>query len=94
MVHLDYVPEMIGSASANVDVIGVLDSPLWMMMDGCTDCGRGVGSGLSVTTILAQNAFQPDHTGAACDAAYPGETWKCFFAEYRLPPEQEVGPRR
>ena len=50
MVHLDYVPEMIGSASANnVDVIGVLDSPLWMMMNGCTDCALTLTLTLTVT---------------------------------------------
>ena len=43
-----------------------------------------------MTTILAQNAFQPAHTGRTCNAAYPGETWKCFFAEYRrTQPEPE-----
>lgn len=79
MVHLDYVPQMIGSASANVDVIGVLDSPLWMMADGYSNS-------LSMTTIEAQLAFRPEHTGRDCAAVYAprDEIWKCFFAEYRL----------
>ena len=30
MVHLDSVPAMLGDAAARVDVLGVLDSPLWL----------------------------------------------------------------
>ena len=52
MVHLDYVPEMIGSASANVDVIGLLDSPLWMTMNGCTDCALTLTLTLTLTLSL------------------------------------------
>ena len=78
MVHLDYVPQMIGGASANVDVIGVLDSPLWMMTDGYSNS-------LSMMTIAAQMNFQPEHAGRDCAAVYGprSEIWKCFFAEYR-----------
>ena len=63
MVHLDYVPQMIGGASANVDVIGVLDSPLWMMTDGYSNS-------LSMMTIRAQMNFQPEHAGRDCAAIY------------------------
>ena len=79
MAHLDYVPQMIGAASANVDVIGVLDSPLWMMTDGYSNS-------LSMMTIKAQLSFRPEIAGRDCAAVYGprDEIWKCFFAEYRL----------
>ena len=83
MVHLDYVPQMLQSASAHVDVVGFLDSPMWLDMDVC--CGESSLS-LPNRTRLVHAYVNTTRLGVECAAAWPlAEQWRCLLAEYRLP---------
>jgi len=82
-VHLDYVHDMLGSAySANVDVVGFLDSTLWI------DMLPHAGSqfiGFGETCRLVQSHANVSHLGEDCKAAFaPEEQWKCIMGHYRL----------
>jgi hypothetical protein len=81
MVHVDDVPEMLGQAAAFVDVVGLLDSSMWIDMPAhnatksFADQCKGVHSYANVT-----------HLGSECAAANPGsDAWKCIMGEYRMP---------
>jgi len=82
MVNLDYVPDMLGSSAANVDVVGFLDSPLWIDMapfkSGVKSFGescRDVYGYANVTRL-----------GHKCAAAFgEAEQWKCIMGQYRMP---------
>jgi len=85
MVHLDYVAEMLGPAAApNVEVLGFLDSPLWI------DMPPYGGSGFVGFATQCQGVFDNfgvNHLGADCVAAHPDirDTWKCIMGQYRMP---------
>ena len=87
MVHLDYVPTMLGpAAAANVDVVGFLDSPFWI--DEAPFAGRTDSSfpGFNVTTKGVFAQANVSHLGKQCAKDYPGaEAWKCLFGQYRMP---------
>ena len=87
MYHLDYVPELLGPiAAASVDVIGLLDSPLWLDMDVCTDCTLpGTVSLPTRTQTVFGWVNATARLGPLCKAALPAaEQWKCLLGEYRL----------
>jgi len=82
MVHIDYVNSMLGAAGANVDVIGLLDSPLWLDIP---PIAAGQVS-LADTTRKVYSYGNVAHLGEECAALYKGpDAWKCLFAQYRLP---------
>ncbi len=97
MVQLDYVPGMLGDASANVDVVGVLDSPLWIDEGQCSECVAHSGDPTARETRLGSVAlpgrverayenFKPTHLGTECAQRFflSSEKYKCFIGEYRL----------
>lgn len=83
MVHLDYVVEMLGPvASANTDVFGFLDSPLYL------DIPAYPGSGFKGFAAECQEVYNfsnAHHLGTACVAAHAAEPWKCLMGQYRMP---------
>lgn len=82
MVHLDYVPEMLGSAASNVDVVGFLDSPAWVEIDPLKSSFPGFPN----ITQSVHSYANVTHLGTACTKAmHPSEQWKCMFGQYRLP---------
>ncbi|CAK0893265.1 unnamed protein product [Prorocentrum cordatum] len=83
MVSLEYVRDMLGPELAQrVDVMGFLDSPLWVDVPpysahfvGFAAMCQGVFSYANVTRL-----------GRRCEAAHPGsDRWKCIMGEYRMP---------
>lgn len=83
MVHLDYVPEMLGArAAAHVTVRGFLDSPLWL--DEAPF--RAGTTSLANTTVAVHGYAEVSHLGTRCAAANPGaDGWRCLFGQYRMP---------
>mmetsp|Transcript_8337 Transcript_8337/g.20608 ORF Transcript_8337/g.20608 Transcript_8337/m.20608 type:complete len:424 (-) Transcript_8337:43-1314(-) len=82
MVHLDYVPDMLGDAAKNVDVVGFLDSPLWVDMDPFKRSFMGFAD-MTKEFFLSANV---EHLGDSCMEAYNvTDHWKCLFGEYRIP---------
>lgn len=81
MVHLDYVPEMLGRAARNVDVVGFLDSPAWVDVDPFVSSFPG----FAYITQHVHSYANVTHLGATCAEAHAGERWKCMFGQYRLP---------
>lgn len=84
MVHLDYVQEMAAAAGAGpIDVLGFLDSPLWVDMEPYPGSGF-IGFGAWCRTIFEY--VNVTHLGAECPRAYAGpEQWKCIMGQYRMP---------
>jgi hypothetical protein len=83
MVHLDYIPEMLGkSAASNVEVVGFLDSPLWLDMPPFnTKTFHGFGADCQGVYSFANVR----HLGEECMAMHSGENaWKCIMGQYRL----------
>merc|ERR1712166_711420 len=81
MVHLDYVPSMLGTAASQVEVVGFMDSPLYL--DIADSSGYYYFGNESSAVFDAQNI---SHTGTACAATYTGtDSWKCIFGQYRIP---------
>lgn len=82
MVHLDYVEEMLGEASKNVDIMGFLDSPLYI------DVPPFAGSfpGFAFENQQVYRFANISHLGSGCEAQYDEMSrWKCIFGEYRMP---------
>eukprot|EP00971_Amphidinium_carterae_P099110 1959720-Amphidinium_carterae.1 len=82
MVHLDFIHTMLGVwTGGEVDVVGFLDSPLWLDMPplqssgfpGFNETCMGVYSYANVTSVPAE-----------CLLAYKGEEWKCIMGQYRM----------
>lgn len=82
MAHLDYVPAMLGSASANVNkIVGFLDSPLWLDREP-------LDGGVSRADVVQQafaNFDLGNRLGSDCAAKHAGEEWKCYMGHYRVP---------
>lgn len=81
MVHLDYVPEMLGSAASNVNVVGFLDSPAWVDVEPFSASFPG----FQYITQHVHSYANVEHLGSECVEAYPTEQWKCMYGQYRLP---------
>eukprot|EP01065_Artemidia_motanka_P047358 TRINITY_DN740_c0_g1_i1.p1 TRINITY_DN740_c0_g1~~TRINITY_DN740_c0_g1_i1.p1 ORF type:complete len:389 (+),score=61.45 TRINITY_DN740_c0_g1_i1:57-1223(+) len=84
MVHLDYVAQMAGpAAAANMDVVGFLDSPLWLDIAPMP----GVSfPGFRAVTQKVHAWANVSHFGTNCSARYQGsDQWKCMFGQYRIP---------
>uniref|UniRef100_A0A7S2VPS0 Uncharacterized protein n=1 Tax=Zooxanthella nutricula TaxID=1333877 RepID=A0A7S2VPS0_9DINO len=85
MVHLDYVRGMLAgggleAAAAGVEVVGLLDSPLWIdvpSFSGAVSLGDRCAGVYSYANI--------SHAGDACTGAHPEEPWKCIMGQYRMP---------
>jgi hypothetical protein len=82
MVHLDYVPEMLGEATDHVEVVGFLDSPLWLDIEplNATEFGGFANQTATVHSVVNARNLDDD-----CVAAYPEDQWKCMLGEYRMP---------
>merc|ERR550532_2578877 len=73
---------MLGSASANVDVVGFLDSPAWIDIKPFVTTFPG----FSYITQQVHSFANVDHLGLECSGKYVGlDAWKCMFGQYRLP---------
>ncbi|CAE7897096.1 notum, partial [Symbiodinium sp. KB8] len=82
MVNLDYMPDILGPAAANVKVIGFLDSPFWL------DMPPYAGSSFIGFNHSCKQVFDMANVtrlGSACAAQYPAEPWKCIMGQYRMP---------
>eukprot|EP00929_Paragymnodinium_shiwhaense_P086710 TRINITY_DN47167_c0_g1_i1.p1 TRINITY_DN47167_c0_g1~~TRINITY_DN47167_c0_g1_i1.p1 ORF type:complete len:412 (+),score=30.80 TRINITY_DN47167_c0_g1_i1:207-1442(+) len=81
MSTLDFVQQILAGEGADVEVLGVLDAPLWLDRQPYRD---------HVVSLPAQTRMIFDLVNASgrvtenCREAFPGEEWKCLFAEYRL----------
>eukprot|EP00440_Ansanella_granifera_P054762 gb/GFBE01059367.1/.p1 GENE.gb/GFBE01059367.1/~~gb/GFBE01059367.1/.p1 ORF type:complete len:400 (+),score=85.60 gb/GFBE01059367.1/:1-1200(+) len=84
MVHLDFVPSMLGDAANNVEVFGFLDSPLYVDMPPYGGLGTNF-PGLAAVTEKVHSFANVAHLGEECAAAYQDAPWKCMFGEYRMP---------
>jgi len=84
MVHLDYVPEMLGpKAAENVKVVGFLDSPYWLDIWPFPAKGN-VKFDLQAAQVWKN--FNVTHLGQHCEPKFPWEEkWKCLFGQYRMP---------
>lgn len=83
MVHLDYVPEMLGAVASNVEVVGFLDSPLWIDVPVFYNKSK---TSLAGTTQGVHSYANVAHLGHACSAKYTGaDAWKCMFGQFRMP---------
>lgn len=84
MVHIDYLPEMIGPAAANLEIKGFLDSPCWIDMPTfAPDKNTPLQD---ITKAVLENT-NVDHLGEGpegCKEKHPDDLWKCMFGEYRL----------
>jgi len=86
MVHIDYVHEMLAAAglpdaAASVEVLGILDSPLWVDIPP-------FGPSSQVLRDQCQSVYshlQVKHLGGECAQAHAQESWKCIMGEYRMP---------
>lgn len=84
MVHLDYVSEMLGDVAGNVDVVGFLDSPLYLDIPspaGSTFPNYGFGK----QTAGVYGFANVSHLGEECAVANADAQWKCMFGQYRMP---------
>lgn len=82
MVHLDYVKEMLRSAAVNVEVIGFLDSPVWIDKQSFWSGFPGFPS----VTQQVHSYANIQHFGQECGAAHAHhDRWKCMYGQYRLP---------
>mmetsp|Transcript_25583 Transcript_25583/g.51073 ORF Transcript_25583/g.51073 Transcript_25583/m.51073 type:complete len:387 (-) Transcript_25583:35-1195(-) len=86
MVHLDYVQNHFFNES---EVLGVLDSPLWVDLDPPDWSGKeGL---LKQTAAVYDVAGVGEYSGPDgvvtedCSSAHKGEEYKCLFGEYRMP---------
>lgn len=83
MVHLDYVSSMIGRVSGGVDVVGFLDSPLWLDYAPLDASFEG---GFANQTKQVHNFANVRHLGEGCEAHYDeANQWRCLLGEYRMP---------
>jgi hypothetical protein len=83
MMHLDYVPDMLGAAASNVEVVGFLDSPLWI--DVPVFYNKSATS-LAGTTQAVHSYANVAHVGRNCSSHYVGaDAWKCMFGQFRMP---------
>jgi len=81
MVHLDYVSEMLGSASKNVDIVGFLDSPAWIDIPSFSKSFPG----FPYIVQQVHSFANVQHLGTECATKYATAQWKCMYGEYRLP---------
>jgi len=81
MVHLDYVPSMLGSASKNVDLVGYLDSPLWLDLP---PLNRSFFEGFANLTHQIYDFANVTHLDEDCSATFIEDRWKCMLGEYRM----------
>lgn len=81
MVHLDFVPSMLGSAAEHVEVVGFLDSPLWMDVKPVNET---FFDGFGNQTARVHSFTNVSHLDDDCTAAYPDEQWKCMLGQYRM----------
>lgn len=84
MVHLDYVAQMLGDVAGNVDIVGFLDSPLYL------DIPSPAGSTFPDYGFLKQaegvySQANVTHLGEECAVANADEPWKCMHGSYRMP---------
>jgi len=85
MVHLDYVQEYIahGGAQHEVEVLGLLDSPLWMDVPPMP---RTRFNGFRHSCRSAHKYFNVTLLGKHCERSFPAQQkFKCLMGEYRLP---------
>eukprot|EP00439_Symbiodinium_sp_Y106_P027730 s1919_g3.t1 len=77
-VNLDYMPDILGPAAANVKVIGFLDSPFWL------DMPPYAGSsfiGFNNSCKQVYDMANVTRLGPGCAAHYPAEPWKCIMGQ-------------
>jgi len=90
MLHLDYVQDLINDASGSdasarteVEVVGLLDSPLWMDLPPLPGSGF---VGFNETCKDLYSYANVTHFGSECAQAFPDdEKWKCLMGQYRMP---------
>lgn len=83
MVHLDYLPQLLGRKSNNVAVVGFLDSPLWIDIPSPP---FSTFQGFAAQCQDVFDNFNVTHLGQGCIDAYPVEEhWKCIMGQYRMP---------
>mmetsp|Transcript_82332 Transcript_82332/g.207767 ORF Transcript_82332/g.207767 Transcript_82332/m.207767 type:complete len:441 (-) Transcript_82332:149-1471(-) len=82
MVHLDYVPSMLGKASQNVDIVGFLDSPLWLDIQPLNET---FFEGFANQTHHVYDFANVTHLDSECAATFNESAWRCMLGEYRMP---------
>ncbi|CAE7536541.1 Notum [Symbiodinium pilosum] len=82
MVNLDYVPEIVGPAAANIQVIGFLDSPFWLDLPPYPGSGF-IGFNNSCKQVY--DMANVSRLGRDCTAQYAATPWKCIMGQYRMP---------
>mmetsp|Transcript_136884 Transcript_136884/g.381578 ORF Transcript_136884/g.381578 Transcript_136884/m.381578 type:complete len:423 (+) Transcript_136884:94-1362(+) len=87
MVNLDYVPDFLANARApgatKVEVVGLLDSPLWVDIPPLIDSGF-VGFRRSCRNV--QRFANVTRFGKECAKAFPEkQRFKCLMGQYRMP---------
>jgi len=83
MVHLDYVSKMIGF---EVDVVGLLDSPLWLDIEPYAVWPGTHWKGFAEDCRIVYAAANISHLGAECMETYgDADRWKCIMGQYRMP---------
>ena len=84
MFNLDYVAPILELEGAlDVEVRGLLDSPLWMNVDPIsTDI-----ISLAVQTQAIYGVINSTRLGSTCTALYPAEAdqWQCLFGQVASP---------
>mmetsp|Transcript_32350 Transcript_32350/g.75085 ORF Transcript_32350/g.75085 Transcript_32350/m.75085 type:complete len:417 (-) Transcript_32350:37-1287(-) len=86
MVNLDYVRRFLHKANApgaaNVEVVGFLDSPLWVDIPPMSTSGF---YGFRKSCRSVQGFANVTHLGDHCMQAFPAaQRFKCIMAQYRL----------
>lgn len=79
LITLDYVAARL---SAKADVVGLLDSPLWVPVQPYKP---GLVSFDEQAKIFYNSANTLWSLTKECEMAYPNEAWKCLHSAYRLP---------
>eukprot|EP00416_Gambierdiscus_australes_P024054 CAMPEP_0171075066 /NCGR_PEP_ID=MMETSP0766_2-20121228/12548_1 /TAXON_ID=439317 /ORGANISM="Gambierdiscus australes, Strain CAWD 149" /LENGTH=406 /DNA_ID=CAMNT_0011531901 /DNA_START=17 /DNA_END=1238 /DNA_ORIENTATION=+ len=83
MVNLDYVTGFLGERERTVDVVGFLDSPLWI------DMPPKPGSRFAGFRRQSRNVLKHANVtrlGDICPGLYPqSQRFKCIMGQYRLP---------
>ena len=89
MFTLDYVPGLLhgmGVPSANLEVQGLFDSPLWVDVQPITGADGPIVPLQEQTAAILNLVNATGRLGPTCTAAFPpGDWWKCLYGQYRLP---------
>jgi Pectinacetylesterase len=89
MFTIDYLPAMLhdlGVPTANLQVQGMFDSPMWVDVEPITGEDGPIVPLQEQTQAILELVNATGRLGPTCQVAFPpAEWWKCLYGQYRLP---------